>query len=66
MKDDTIGTAFCNGLDDRHAAGLLRNEQLYRRPWTRRVAWRLGWEIANMLTTRPLRTTPLPSEGRER
>lgn len=55
MKD-TIGTAFCNGIEDRHVNGLLRNEQLYRREAQHRIAWRLGWELANLLSTRPLRT----------
>lgn len=56
MKSDTIGTAFCLGFEDRHANGLLRVEQLYRNGPAQRAAWRLGWEIANLLTTRPLRT----------
>ncbi len=55
MKD-TIGTAFCNGIEDRHVNGLLRAEQLYRSgPW-QRIAWRFGWELANAITGRALRT----------
>ena len=53
---DTIGTAFCNGIEDRHCNGLLRVEQLYRAGWWQRLAWRVGWELANMLTGRGLRT----------
>jgi hypothetical protein len=53
---DTIFRAFKNGVDDRRLYGLLRKEQLYRKPWTRRAAWRLGWELANVVTRRPLRT----------
>lgn len=56
MKKDTMGTAFCNGVEDRHVNGLLRVEQLYRFPAWHRIGWRLGWELANLLTTRPLRT----------
>lgn len=55
-KNDTIGTAFCLGIEDRHVNGLLRKEQLYRSGWPQKLAWRFGWELANMLTTRPLRT----------
>jgi len=57
MPDDTLKHAFVNGVVDRHAYGLLRKEQLYRRPWSRRLAWRIGWEFANLLTRRPLRTS---------
>ena len=53
---DTIGTAFCNGVEDRHVNGLLRVEQLYRQGPGQRIAWRLGWEVANILTQRGLRT----------
>ncbi len=53
---DSVGTAFCNGIESRHVDGLLRVEQLYRSgPW-QRFAWRLGWELANVLTQRALRT----------
>lgn len=55
-KRDSIKQAFQNGWTDRVAYGLLRKEQLYRRPWSRRVAWRLGWELANAFTDAPLRT----------
>jgi hypothetical protein len=55
-KPDTIKQAFTNGWTDRVAYGLLRKEQLYRRPWSRRAAWRLGWELANLLTDSLLRT----------
>lgn len=57
MKFDSIGMAFCNGVEDRHTHGLLRNEQLYRGGPMQRCAWRVGWEIANLLTARNLRTT---------
>ncbi len=60
MKD-TIGTAFCNGVEDRHTNGLHWYEQLYRKEAQHRLAWRLGWEVANLLTKRPLR-----SKGRAR
>lgn len=53
--NDTVGHAFLNGIEDRHVNGLLRVEQLYRHGRSQRVAWRLGWEVANMLTRRPLR-----------
>lgn len=56
MNKDTVGTAFCNGIEDRHVNQLLRGEQLYRLGTWQRFAWRLGWEVANMLTQRPLRT----------
>lgn len=56
MKKDSITTAFENGWIDRVRYGLPRREQLYRRPWTRRVAWRFGWELANLVTAAPLRT----------
>lgn len=52
---DTIGTAFCNGIESRHVDGLLRVEQLYRSGPAQRIAWRLGWEVANILTQRALR-----------
>ncbi len=55
-----MGTAFCLGVEDRHTNRPLRVEQLYRSPWTNRLAWRLGWELANMLTQRPLRTAKRP------
>lgn len=55
-KDDTLSQALFNGWNDRHLYGLLRVEQLYRRPWTRRLAWRIGWEFANALSDTPLRT----------
>lgn len=55
MKDGII-KAFCHGIEDRAAYGLLRAEQLYRRPFANRVAWRLGWELANLVTRQPLRT----------
>lgn len=55
-KGDTFGTSFCLGFEDRHVNCLLRVEQLYRYPWTNRLGWRLGWELANFLTSRPLRT----------
>lgn len=61
---DSFGTAFCNGIEDRHVNGLLRNEQLYRSTTQNQIAWRLGWEIANLLTRRPLRTAT-PSGGKE-
>lgn len=54
-KQDSIAIAFNNGWTDRVAHGLLRVEQLYRRPWQNRAAWRLGWELANLLTEAPLR-----------
>jgi len=53
---DSAGTAFCNGFEDRHVNGLLRTEQLYRSGWPQRWAWRLGWELADLLTQRGLRT----------
>jgi len=56
MKPDSIREAFEFGWQDRAVYGLLRQEQLYRRPWSRRVAWRLGWEFAHFMTKRPLRT----------
>jgi hypothetical protein len=56
VKRDTLGRAFCNGFVDRAEFGLLRVEQLYRRTRLHRWAWRAGWEIANALTSRPLRT----------
>ncbi len=52
---DTIGTAFCNGIEDRHTNGLHWYESLYR-PKAQHVAWRLGWELANILTQRSLRS----------
>lgn len=55
-KSDTIGTAFCNGIEDRHASGLLRKEQLYRSGWAQKIAWRIGWEFAHLLTEHRLRT----------
>ncbi len=58
---DTIGTAFCNGIEDRHVNGLHWYERLYRHGVGHHVAWRLGWEVANLLTRRPLR-----SKGRAR
>lgn len=54
-EKNTMGTAFLNGIEDRHSHGLHWHEGLYR-PTTLHVAWRLGWEVANMLTTRGLRT----------
>ena len=66
---DSIGHAFCLGFEDRHVNGLLRVEQLYRSGKGQRIAWRLGWELANMLTRRGLRTAkhpaPFTSEGRK-
>lgn len=56
MKRDTIVTAFLHGVVDRHDHGLLRVERLYRRPLRHGLAWRLGWEVGNLLTDRPLRT----------
>ena len=53
---DSIGTAFCNGIEDRHVNGLHWYEPLYRSPLSRHVAWRLGWELANLLTGRALRS----------
>jgi hypothetical protein len=53
---DNIGTAFLNGIEDRHTHGLLRVEQLYRRPRRHKLAWRLGWWTAHLLTVRPMRT----------
>jgi hypothetical protein len=58
--DDTLSNAFCEGIVDRHEHRLLRQENLYRFP-LRRVAWRLGWEVANLLTQRPLRTAKPPT-----
>lgn len=55
-KQDSICRAFVNGYQDRASYGLLRAEQLYRRPRSRIVAWKLGWELANLLTRTPLRT----------
>ena len=55
-RRDTFGQALCNGFVDRVEYGLLRQEQLYRRTRLHRWAWRAGWEIANALTTKPLRT----------
>ena len=53
--------AFWNGWIDRSAYGLLRREQLYRRPrYGLRCAWRLGWELANLVTHTPLRTARRP------
>lgn len=56
MGEDNIGTAFLNGIEDRHVNGLLRVEQLYRRTTLHKFAWRAGWEVANLLTNRRLRT----------
>jgi hypothetical protein len=56
MPQDTIKQAFINGTVDRIQYGLLRAEQLYRRPWVLRWAWRCGWEFGNLVTRRPLRT----------
>lgn len=55
-KPDALGQAFVNGIVDRVEYGLLRKEQLYRRTRLHRWAWRAGWELANALTTKPLRT----------
>lgn len=63
MKQDTFGEAVCNGFDDRYSAGLLRVEQLYRAGPVQKLGWRLGWELANMLTQRPLRTAKRPPAG---
>ena len=60
---DTIGTAFCNGIEDRHVTGLLRVEHLYRRPLVNRIAWRLGWEVANVLTQRALRNAKVTPQS---
>lgn len=54
MRKEQLSTAFCNGFEDRHTHGLLRGEKLYR-SWHWNFAWRAGWELANVLTTRPLR-----------
>lgn len=56
MMMDRIADAFFSGINDRFEHGLLRAEQLYRRTWMHRAAWRTGWELANALTARPLRT----------
>lgn len=53
---DSFADAFLTGFVDRHVARLMRIEQMYRFPWTNRVAWRLGWEVANLMTRKPLRT----------
>ena len=53
---DTIGEAVCEGIVSRYEHGLSRAEQLYRRTWLHRLAWRAGWEFANLATRRPLRT----------
>ncbi len=55
-RRDTLGEAFCEGVVDRFEHGLLRVEQLYRRTWWHRAAWRLVYEFANLVTRRPLRT----------
>jgi hypothetical protein len=55
-KKDSVQKAFENGFVDRTLYGLLRVEQLYRRPWSSKVAWRVGWELANLFTKTPLRT----------
>lgn len=57
---DTIIQAFTTGYEDRHLYGLLRVEQHYRRPLSNRIAWRLGWEVANVVTPTPLRTAKKP------
>jgi hypothetical protein len=54
-KPDTMGTAFCYGIEDRHTNGLLHVERLYRSN-AMHFAWKLGWWVAHVLTTRPLRT----------
>lgn len=54
MRKEKLSTALCNGFEDRHSHGLLREEKLYR-AWHWHLAWRVGWELANVLTTRPLR-----------
>lgn len=66
MKVDTLGEAFCSGIVDRHEYGLLRAEQLYRTSKKNRMAWRLGYELANLLTQRPFRTAKrsTPKEAR--
>jgi len=56
MKYDTLGQAFLNGIVDRAEHGLLEVEQLYRRTPAHRLAWRIGWRLAHVLTQRPLRT----------
>lgn len=57
LKNDSIGSAFLNGVTDRHEFGLHRVENLYRRNlFTHRLWWRLGWEFANVVTTRKLRS----------
>lgn len=53
---DSIKQALMHGFKDRSKYGLLRKEQLYRRSWKQRVAWRIGWELANIVTRTPLRT----------
>lgn len=61
---DALHAAFANGWNDRVLYGLLRVEQLYRRGWAQRVAWRLGWEFANLTTTTPLRSNKKPRSKR--
>lgn len=63
MKDDTFVYAFGHGYNDRALNGLLRKEQLYRRPWSNQLAWRLGWELANLFTRTPLRTATKARTG---
>lgn len=55
-SEDTCGQAFLNGVVDRSEFGLTRKEQLYRSSVLHRALWALGWRIAHVLTSRPLRT----------
>jgi hypothetical protein len=55
-KRDSFRQALARGWEDRVLYGLLRVEQLYRRGWAQRLAWRLGWEFGNATTKTPLRT----------
>ena len=63
---DSLRQAFINGWTDRAEHGLLRVEQLYRRPLSRRIAWRLGWELANQIVATPLRTQRKKPQNRSR
>ena len=60
---DSLGTALLYGVLARFEYGLLKTENLYRVTAKHRMAWTIGWHIANVLTDRPTRVRKEPTYG---
>ena len=60
-----VPTSAYEGFSDRKYHGLLWSEQLYRRPWWKRVGYNVGKAAAMFLrygprTSRPRLSPPIP------